>query len=416
MSFQITLPQLGLTMTEGMIAEWLKQEGDEIAVGDVVFTVENDKSVVEYEASQAGTLAKILVDEGEMIPIKTPVAIVAEAGEDPSEVAAGASNASNDSGGAAPADSSSASAQATPAKSEDRPTPKQTATTADGFVLASPRARAVASERGVDLAGIAGTGPDGVIIERDIPEAGAARSRGSATSAGVARDDKEISLNRIQAVAAERLARGWQEIPQFTVYQDASMSALRAWRAFVAENAGYKPSMSVLIAKAVAAALVRHERLNAHWLGDNRLKVFGSVQIGIAMDTPDGLVVPVLRNCYTSSVAELNEQWKSLAERVKSGKATSDDYSGASFTISNLGMFGTDRFRALINPPQVGILSVGAEKEDVFKNNFATAFGDSRATIGLTADHRAVDGAYAARFLNDLVTIVANPVLIYEAG
>lgn len=419
MSFELTLPQLGLTMTEGIISEWLKKEGDEIAVGEVVFMVENDKSVVEYEAFQAGTIAKILVEEGVVVPIKTPVAVVAEAGEDLAEVAASVSEVTTSSSSSGPAEQAANNlAQPEPAQPDNRPEAKETVKSADGFTLASPRARALAEERCIDLTAVAGSGPDGVIIERDIPATGTATNFAVRHQNGLAaaRADREISLNRIQAVAAERLTRAWQEIPQFTVYQDTSMNALQAWRNYLAEHAGYKPSMSVLIAKAVAAALLRHERLNAHWLGDNRLKVFGSAHIGIAMDTHDGLVVPVLRNCGTSSVAELNNQWKSLAERVKNGKATVDDYSGASFTVSNLGMFGTDRFRALINPPQVGILSVGAQKENLFQNYSATTFGNSRFTMGLTADHRAVDGAYAARFLNEVVIIIANPVLIYEAG
>jgi pyruvate dehydrogenase E2 component (dihydrolipoamide acetyltransferase) len=420
MSFELTLPQLGLTMTEGIISEWQKKEGDAIAVGDVVFTVENDKSVVEYEAGRAGTLVKILVEEGISVPIKTPVGIVAEAGEDPNEVTRRTggdkttdSTPAHESGPDQP--EAGADAKGNKELNKDRRATGLPPVEADGFVLASPRARALAAERGVDLATVTGSGPDGVVIEKDIPASAGGASVG--TSAGVSpRNDREVVLGRIQSLAAERLATGWQEIPQFTLYQDAPMEALAGWRSALERIAGYKPSMTVLLAKAVASALFRHERLNAHWLGRSRIRVFGEVNIGIAVDTPDGLVVPVLRRCLTSSVERLDQDWRALVGRVKGGKTTSDDFAGAGFTISNLGMFGTDRFRALVNPPQVGILSVGAQKDVVVSNSFGTLTVQKRATIGLSADHRAVDGAYAARFLSDLIAIVENPALIHEAG
>lgn len=428
MAEQITMPQLGLTMDEGTVFEWSKKENDPVKKGDVLLVVENDKSTVDVESQHEGILGKILVEEGETVPVGTPIAwIVAEGEEVPADAGPPASAAESSAGteDAAPANEPRAAAPAgetpaaaTPAAAVQsgpaRPGRTRAGTAPDGFVLASPRARALAREHGIELSQVPGSGPEGSVLEADVmaavdagagaPAAGAAATRG---------EPEEITLTRIQAVGAERMSESWQNVPQFTLQREIGAEAVLSLHAHYRERSEQRISLNTIIAKIFAHAIAAHPRLNAEWLGNGRIRRYPWVHVGIAMDTPNGLMVPVLKDCTTRGFAELSESWRSVAETVKAGKAGPAELTGATVTLSNLGMFGVGWFRAIVNPPQAAILALGGVERKPVETASGVAFRSvMQATI--TADHRVVDGAYAARFMDTFARMVENPVLIYE--
>lgn len=420
MAQQVTMPQLGLTMDEGTVFEWSKKENDAVGKGDILLVVENDKSTVDVESQYEGILGKILVQEGETVPVGTPIAwIVAEGEEVPAEADAAQEQAAAEATEAA-ADASEQAPAAAPASAAPAGSTAHAGTAADGFVLASPRARALAQEKGLDLAGIAGSGPEGSVLEKDIlaaVESGAAIATGPAAPAPVAATasgkPEDIALTRIQAVGAERMVESWQNVPQFTLQREIDAEAVLRLSAHFKESSETKISLNIILAKIFAHALAAHPRLNAEWLGGGKIRQYPWVHVGIAMDTPNGLMVPVLKDCTTRGFAALAQDWRTTAETVKAGKAGPAELTGATVTLSNLGMFGIGWFRAIVNPPQAAILALGGVERRQVETPSGPAFRSIvQATI--TADHRVVDGAYAARFMQSFAQMVENPVLIYE--
>lgn len=418
MATEVLMPQLGLTMNEGRIMEWKRREGEAVSKGEVLFNVENDKATIDVEAQASGTLARIVVKEGLSVPVGTLVGIIAAPGEKISASAGGQK-------GAAEAAKSTAEAARDGApdspkrKIEARPSGPPDArprTAEDGFVRASPLARKLAETLGLDLAALRGTGPEGAVIARDLPASEALSARVAASSAGgraaaeapAAAGYRDISLSRIQRIAAERMAESWTTIPQFTLYGEADAESILR----IAENfkkTGDAVSLTVIIAKLLAHAAEKHPLLNAAWMGDGAVRAYGQVNVNIAMDTQEGLVVPVLRDCAARGFKELGADFKVLAEKAKSNSLTPSDYEGGTITLSNLGMFGVPRFRAIINPPQTAILAVGATSEKLVAAG--TGFAAKKyLEYSVTADHRAVDGAYAARFMASLKAFIENPL------
>ncbi|HOX12458.1 MAG TPA: dihydrolipoamide acetyltransferase family protein [Spirochaetia bacterium] len=440
MAIPVLMPQLGLTMTEGLLTEWSKKEGDEVRKGDLLFSVENDKAVLPVESQADGILANVSARAGDVVPVGTPVALILAAGE------TAPTSAQADSGArpaaapavpaawstAAPAPAEAPSREAAPAapipttaavpKTAESPTQKAT----DGFVLASPRARHLASAAGLDLGSIPGTGPGGAVVERDLPVSARAADPGAgavsaasrpsaspspgtfAAAPGLPGGSELVTLPRVGQVGAERMAKSWAEIPQFTLYAEACASELLRIHAR-GKEAGNPASVTVLLAGLLARALRDFPRLNASWEGNGRVRTYRAVNVGVAVDGPDGLVVPVLRDCGIKGFSELARELAGLAERAKTRTLYSDDLSGGTVTLSNLGMFGIKRFRAIVNPPQTAILAAGA----VERKPVETEDGDIRflpyLEISVTADHRAVDGAYAARFLARYKELIEDP-------
>jgi pyruvate dehydrogenase E2 component (dihydrolipoamide acetyltransferase) len=412
------MPQLGLTMDEGTVFEWSKKENDPVSKGDVLLVVENDKSTVDVESQYEGILGKILVQEGETVPVGAPIAwIVAEGEEVPADTGAAAPAAETEAGTeeASPAQQPASGATETAQTSGAGTAP-------DGFVLASPRARALAAEHGIELAQVAGSGPEGSVLEADVmaavkggtataaPAGAAARAPVAATASG---EPQDIALTRIQAVGAERMIESWQNVPQFTLQREISAEAVLSLNAHFRETSERKISLNTILAKIFAHAIAEHPRLNAEWLGDGTIRQYPWVHVGIAMDTENGLMVPVLKDCTTRGFAELADSWRAVAETVKAGKAGPAELTGATVTLSNLGMFGVGWFRAIVNPPQAAILALGGVERRPVETAGGIAFRSvMQATI--TADHRVVDGAYAARFMQTFAQMVENPVLMYE--
>lgn len=447
MALEILMPQLGLTMTEGTITEWAKQPGDPVAKGDVLFYVENDKAVIPYEATQSGVLVRILVAPMQTVPVGTVVALMETA--DSKGATAPASEASSGTSkpekGAVPPSAPEQPKKAPQPQPTAAPPPRSAAappahSQEAGFILASPYARSLAEQSGVPLSDLKGSGPLGAIVAADVLVAAQQSSRetvvsATAASAAVQRLAPEaarpeapasgegtiINLSRPRQVAAERLAQSWHDIPQFTlaieVEAQGLLDALEAFR-----GDGPKVSMTALIAKLTAQALMAFPMLNSTWLGDGKVLVHPHADLAIAVDTPDGLMVPVLRACEQKRLTDLAAELASLAEGARNRTLSPDAMQGGTFTISNLGMFGITRFRAIVNPPQCGILAVGTIVRKPVEQSAGEPAGEWHAIpsqgirfapyieLSISADHRIVDGAYAARFLQHLANLLRAPV------
>ncbi|HSV55585.1 MAG TPA: dihydrolipoamide acetyltransferase family protein, partial [Magnetospirillaceae bacterium] len=344
MAVQVLMPQLGLTMTEGLLTEWSINEGDRVRKGDILFSVENDKAVLPVEAQADGILAAVSAQAGETVPVGAVLALILAEGESlpAAEVRPQAL-----------ADAVTAAAES-PA---DRPR--------EDFVPASPRARILAARAGLDLGSVAGTGPDGAVLERDLSEsvpAAPREERGTAVfqaSASAPGDSEVITLSRVGRIGAERMAKSWTEIPQFTLYAETCASALLRMRARGKDD-GKPFTITVLLAGLLARALRDYPKLNASWEGNGQIRVWRTVNVGVAMDGPDGLVVPVIMDCASKGFAELARELAALSEKANSRALTAGDLSGGTVTLSNLGMFGVKRFQAIVNPPQTAIIAAGA--------------------------------------------------------
>ncbi|MCE1208797.1 MAG: 2-oxo acid dehydrogenase subunit E2 [Spirochaetia bacterium] len=438
MALNIQMPQLGLTMKEGLIAEWKKKVGQPVAKGDVIFSVENDKATVDVEAQGSGILAAITVEEMVTVPVGTVVGLIAAAGEkieaETAKVqAAQPGKADAPAASAAPvapvkavpladhrpsADPSAVPAATTPAKAAAL---QQKTPPADGFVLASPLARQTAEALGINLVEIRGTGPEGAVVGRDLLRAEPAslpayekpkvpEKAASEITQPLAEDGKVIRLSKIQMISAERLTESWKTIPQFTLYDEAEAEAILELAAEFKQK-GEPVSLTVILAKLLAHAAAAHPLVNGSWLGEGKVMSYSKVNVNIAMDTPEGLVVPVLRDCGGRGFKALGADMKALAEKAKTKSLSPRDYEGGTITLSNLGMFGIKRFRAIVNPPQTAIIAVGAISERLAPGE--EELESYRAIeYSITADHRVVDGAYAARFMATLKSLIEDPFLL----
>ena len=411
MAKEIKLPRLGQGMDEGKILKWLKAEGDSISKGEEIYEVETEKVNVEVESPAAGTILKIVVGEGEEVPIGTVIAWVGTPGEAiPDSVQ---SNGAGGSAAAAPSTPGAAAQQSTqPAVSA--PVVASTPVVDEGGrIKASPLARKIAGERGVDIAGIQGSGPDGRIIARDIEQvAGAAAvsatgpaSTGAATAGGSTR----VELTSMRRTIARRLTEAWQA-PAFYLTVDIDMEQANDVRARLLARTGegeVRPTVSDVITRACGAALRRHQDMNAHFAGDAIIQ-FENAHIGMAVATDAGLVVPVIRNAHASSIREIAAQRSALVKKARDGKLAPADFEGGTFTISNLGMMGIDEFAAVLNPPMAGILAIGRTRDAVVAVDGQPAVRPMM-TVTLGCDHRAVDGVVGARFLATLKEYLEDP-------
>jgi pyruvate dehydrogenase E2 component (dihydrolipoamide acetyltransferase) len=405
MSSQVTLPRLGQGMETGTIVRWLKSEGENVEKGDPLYELDTEKVTQEVEAEASGVLLKILAGEGEEIEVGKAIAVIGQEGEEiPAAVAE------------APKEEPQAEAEPAPApEPETAPEPEQRVeSTNGGRVKASPLARRIARERGVELSSLRGTGPEGRIVAEDVERAAAsgAVSAPAPAAAPVPTGEVEVvKLNQMRKTIARRMTEAW-EAPAFQIAMSADMSAsIRLREALLArvQEGGVRPTYSDILTKVVALALLRHRDMNAHFAGD-AVKLFPTANIGIAVAIPHGLVVPVIPNCEARSIPEIAAARADLVERTRGGKLRSEDLEGGTFTISNLGMYGVERFTAVLNPPQAGILAVGAieERAVVVDGDFEI---QPRMDLTLTVDHRSVDGATASEFLATVKSLLEEPGL-----
>ena len=435
MPTEILMPALSPTMEEGTLAKWLVKEGDEVKSGDILAEIETDKATMEFEAVDEGKIGKILVQEGTAgVKVNTAIAVLLEDGESADDISA-AKAAPKAQAKAEDAPDADAKADAKPDAKADAP--KAAPKPADGNrVFASPLARRLAAEKGIDLADVTGSGPHGRIVKADLdgakpaaakPAAAAAESpKASAPAAAAApagpsadairkiyadRETTEVALDGMRRTIAARLSEAKQTIPHFYLRRSAKLDALMEFRATLnkqLEQRGVKLSVNDFIIKACALALQEVPDANAVWAGDRILKLKPS-DVAVAVAIEGGLFTPVLKDAQQKTLSALSAEMKDLATRAKSKKLAPHEYQGGSFAISNLGMFGIENFDAVINPPHGAILAVGAgiqtpvvEKGEIVVRNVMS--------MTLSVDHRVIDGALGAQLLEKIVAHLENPM------
>lgn len=424
MAERILMIALSPTMDEGTIVSWSRKEGDEIASGDVLCVVETDKAAMDYESQSEGVLLKILLPEGGQAKVGEPIAIMGAAGEDISALLGAPPGDAAAAPPAAPAtrskDGDRAEAQPPPkaAAAPEQGTPSSTEEKAGerspGRVRSSPVARKLAAARGLDLAAVRGSGPGGRVIKRDVEALAEAKEthadRGAIRSAAAAA--YEITpLSGKRKVIAQRLSESAFSAPHFFLTVAVEMDGLLSARARLNSGRDRKVSLNAFLHKLAAEALRRHPEVNSSWQGDS-IKRFGSVDLGLAVALPDGLITPVVRGCDRKGVLAIDAELGELVKKAREGKLQPDEYTGATFTISNLGSYGIEEFTAIINPPGSAILALGqAKKAPVVGPDGEIAVRTvMRAT--LSCDHRVIDGATGAVFLRDLQEMIENPYAV----
>jgi pyruvate dehydrogenase E2 component (dihydrolipoamide acetyltransferase) len=405
MATEVKLPRLGQGMEAGTIVKWLKSEGDQVEKGEPLYELDTDKVTQEVEAEASGVLLKIAIAEGEVEVGKT-IAFIGEEGE--TVEAPAEDRADGDAARQVREARERASAEREP---EAAPTQIAEPARADGRVKASPLARRIARERGIDLAAVAGTGPEGRVVAEDVERAVAAPAAPAAAPEPVTEEAEVVKLSSMRRTIGRRMTEAWQA-PAFQLELSANMTAALALRARLKDLAGDQPvpTISDVLTKLTAAALMRHRDVNATWAED-AVELHPSANIGIAVALPEGgLVVPVLRSCERLSIAEIAAASAEVVGRAREGKLRQDDLEGGTFTISNLGMYGVERFTAVLNPPQAAILAVGAVEERARVVD-GTIVVQPRLDLVLTCDHRSLTGATAAEFLATLKTLLEEPAL-----
>jgi len=409
---QVTLPRLGQGMESGTILRWLKSEGDPVEKGEPLYELDTEKVTQEVEAEASGTLLKILVPEGEVAVGKT-VAIIGEQGEDVPEVdvegpAAPAAEAPEPEPEPEPKEPQPQD-EAPPAQAPE-PAPPAAATNG-GRVKASPLARRIARERGIDLAALSGTGPEGRIVAEDVERAAVSPPKAAAAAAAPAPSGEveRVELTSIRRTVARRMTEAWAA-PAFQITMSAEMTRAQELRARLVErHPDERPTVTDILTKVCALALMRHREVNALFVGD-AVELYPSANIGIAVATERGLVVPVIPGCEARTVAEIAAARADVVTRAREGKLQAADLAGGTFTISNLGMYGVEQFIAVLNPPQAAILAVGAIEDRVVARDGEVVVRPM-LTMTLTCDHRTIDGAKAAEFLRTVKEFLEEPGL-----
>jgi pyruvate dehydrogenase E2 component (dihydrolipoamide acetyltransferase) len=448
MATKVTMEALSPTMEEGRLVKWNKNEGDQVKSGDVLAEVETDKAVMELVARGDGVLRKRLANEGDASPIGTLLAVIAAPDENIDSIVGSAVPAAGSPAPAttatpsappapSPAQSQSGASTAPPQKAAPSPSvapprpaaPRPPAPPAaprgngsaqpaapsapGGRQRSSPLARRLANERGIQLGAVQGTGPGGRIVKRDVENAKAAGG-GAGRSAAAERlategDFKDVPLTQIRKTIARRLAESNGPVPTFflTAEYDATRGAeLRTQLLEMGEQ--YKVSFNDIVIKAVALSLSEHPEVNAHWLGD-KIRHFNRIHVAMAVAVEDGLITPVLFDADRMTLWEISEKARELAKKARERRLMPEEYTGATFTVSNLGMFGIDQFTAIINPPEAGILAIGGveEKPVVIEGQLEVR---QRMRVTMSCDHRAVDGATGAKFLQTVKRYIENPL------
>ena len=431
MPTEVLMPALSPTMEEGTLAKWLVKEGDTVSSGDLLAEIETDKATMEFEAVDEGVVGRILVPEGtEGVKVNAPIAVLLEEGESADDI--GDTSAPAQGNGTDPAPSATASEAAVPAAAPAAPAAPAAA---DGTrIFASPLARRIARDKGLDLSQVRGTGPHGRIVKADVEGASAAAPQPAATAApapaaaapaaaaGPAtetvlkmygdREFEEVALDGMRKTIAARLTEAKQSIPHFYLRRDIRLDALLKFRSQLnreLEARGVKLSVNDFIIKACALALQQVPAANAVWAGDRMLQLAPS-DVAVAVAIEGGLFTPVLKDAHMKSLSALSAEMKDLATRARDRKLAPHEYQGGSFAISNLGMFGIDNFDAVINPPHGSILAVGAGAKKPVVGEDGELTVATVMSVTLSVDHRVIDGALGAEFLRAITENLENPI------
>ncbi len=402
MATKVVMEALSPTMEEGRLVEWKMAEGAKVSVGDVLAEVETDKAIMELVARVDGTLLKHLVPAGSTVPVADPVGIIGEPGEDISggSEGGGSSEGSDISEGSGGAEAADVAVTAPQPRSPAAPL-------AGGRVKASPLARRIAEEQGIDLSSVTGSGPGGRIVKRDL--AGVAPARPGAAPVTATGGFEDIPLTLMRKTIAKRLVESIGPVPTFYLTVEIDME--RTWDAREALKLlgpDGKVSFNDIIIKATALALKQHPECNAWWQGD-AIRQWYEVHLGMAVAIDGGLITPVIRHADQKSLREISAEARILAEKARERKLMPEEYTGATFTVSNLGAFGIDHFTAIINPPEAGILAIGGitQRPVVVDGELVVR---RRMPLTMSCDHRVIDGAMGAAFLQTLRAYLENPL------
>jgi len=446
MATKVVMEALSPTMEEGRLVKWLKNEGDQVKNGETIAEVETDKAIMELVARGDGVLRKRLLPEDTAAPVGQLIAVIAGPDENIDALVAGAGGGAaaaapapadvvakaNESAGASPVPRTAAQSQgeaSTPPQEKVANTPVSAAPPAPaqpaapqggsngGRTKSSPLARRMASDSGLDLQAVQGSGPGGRIIKRDVeaavasgpPAASAPAAAPSAAAPGA--DSRDVPLTQIRKTIARRLSESIGPIPTFYLTAEFDMERVAEMRtAMAAMGDEFKVSFNDIVLKAVATALSQHPEVNAHWLGD-KIRYFNRVHLGMAVAIDEGLITPVIFDADRKRMSEISKESRELAKRARDRKLKPEEYTGSTFSVSNLGMFGIDQFTAIINPPEVGILAIGAleDKPVVLDGQLVHR---KRMRVTMSCDHRVVDGALGAKFLQTLRRLIENPLML----
>ena len=413
----IRMPKLSDTMTEGVVAEWHKKIGDEVESGELLAEIETDKATMEFESFQDGVLLHIGVDKGATAPVDSVLCVLGEKGEDIAELLASAeaeapasepaaAPAPAPAPAAAPAPAPAPTPAPAPAAAVPQAAPAPAPAVANGRVKASPLAKKLAEDRGLSLGLIPGSGEGGRIVKRDVE----AFVGGGSSAATAVERFTEVGVSQMRKTIARRLAESKFTAPHFYLSLTIDMDAAMVARKAINDRGPHKVSFNDMVVKAVAMALKNHPAVNSSWLED-RIRYNEHVHIGVAVAVEDGLLVPVVRHANVKSFGEIGVEVREYAQKAKDKKLQPSDWEGNTFTISNLGMFGIDEFTAIINPPDACILAVGGIQAVPVVRDGAVVPGHTMK-VTLSCDHRVVDGATGAAFLNEVKQNLENPVLM----
>ena len=423
MASAVNLLQLSPTMTEGTLVKWLVKEGDAVTSGQAIAEIETDKAVMEQESFEDGTVLKILVNAGARMPVGSLMMVTGEKGEDIASILASASApaapepepAKKEAAAAAkPAPAPAAAPAAKPVAPPPAASPAAKAANraSGGRVAASPLARKMAQDAGIELSDLAGSGPSGRIVKSDIEAALAApRAAASSPSWVVSGEVEELPVSGMRQTIARRLIESKTTVPHFQLTVEVRGERLLEAVAQIKElDADAKVTVTHFLIKAMASAAMRHRAIRSQWAG-NTMRVLPSAHITVAVAIEDGLVTPVIRDAHTKGVMQLSSELRDLAKRARDRKLTMEDMSGGVQTLSNLGMFGIHQFAAIINPPESSILAVGAMEDRPVVEKGAVVPGKV-FTLTMSCDHRVIDGAVGAQYLGDLKRSLENPALM----
>ncbi len=390
MASRVVMPKLTDTMEEGVLVAWKKHEGDPVQAGEVIAEIETDKAVMDLEAFAPGVLRKVLVRDGETVQSGKLIAVIAEADED---IAAALSDGATAAPTArsAPKPASPANTAASPAPG--RPRPEK--------LVASPRAKALAAERGIDLSTLTGTGPGGRIVEDDVVAASASIAPATLP------DGTDQPLSQMRKAIARSTVQSKAPVPHFYLTVDIDMAQVERARDEFKQSRQPHPSITDVLIKAAAVALARHPEVNVSFTGQ-AIRRYPQIDIGVAVGMDDGLITPVVRNCGAKTLADISGETKQLIDRARQKRLSPQEYTGATFAISNLGMFDVDQFIALLMPPQAASIAVGAIR-DVPVVSKGSVVAGRRMKVTLSCDHRALDGLMGAQFLKEFKRVLEHP-------
>lgn len=428
MATQVMMPKLSPTMEEGQLSRWLKKEGDKVSMGEPLAEIDTDKATMEMQALANGVLRKILIEEGQSAPLGQLIAIIGEPDEDISSLVSQAGTAQPSPAAPAKEEAPTPPPSASPppaqrAEGNGRKAPAPAPTDPDRRLIVSPLAARMAAESGVDLRSISGSGPGGRIIKRDIEGA----IRGKSAPAGATRTAQlpprpaavpgqpstfhDEPISEMRRTIAKRLVTSLGPVPHFFLTVEIEMERVAEMRANIKElDPELKVSFNDIIIKVAAAALIEHPQVNASYQ-EKAVRYYDQADIGVAVAIEEGLITPIIRAANQKSLREIATEVRDLAERARNRKLKPEEYMGATFSISNLGMFGIDEFTAVINPPEGAILAVGAmTPKPVVRNNEVVVRQMMHVTM--SCDHRVIDGATGAKFLQTFKQILENPLLL----